>query len=227
MLADVMASAARLQDRVPDAVLVGGSAAAHHAGHRLSFDHDHVLGDLRERFDLVLEALESDPDFVFNRAVPGKLILGSLGEIEVGVRQLIRARPVEFEAVELPDGRSVRVPTIEETLRIKAYLVVKRNQVRDYLDVAALAATMTVPHAADVLADIDDYYADPGGEGEPVRSQVTRQLGHPRPADTRTLETLSRYKELQPRWQDWAAVTAVTEDVAAHMIERGGRRADR
>jgi hypothetical protein len=55
-LAAVLDSAARLQQVVPDAVLVGGSAAAWHAGYRDSFDHDHVLPDLTERFDLVLEA---------------------------------------------------------------------------------------------------------------------------------------------------------------------------
>ena len=43
-LTQVLESAARLQRLVPDAVLVGGSAAALHAGHRDSFDHDHVLG---------------------------------------------------------------------------------------------------------------------------------------------------------------------------------------
>ncbi len=43
-----LASAARLQEAVPDAVLVGESAAALHAGHRDSFDHDHVLPDLVE-----------------------------------------------------------------------------------------------------------------------------------------------------------------------------------
>jgi hypothetical protein len=51
-LADVLESAARLQEVVPDAVLVGGSAAAWHASHRDSFDHDHVLPDLADRFDL-------------------------------------------------------------------------------------------------------------------------------------------------------------------------------
>lgn len=40
----------RLQAVVPDAVLVGGSAAALYAGHRDSFDHDHVLPDLVERY---------------------------------------------------------------------------------------------------------------------------------------------------------------------------------
>jgi hypothetical protein len=72
----------RLENRPPaghasDAVLVGGSAAAMYAAHRDSYDHDHVVGDLRERFDPVLEALESEGDWVTNRVRPGKLILGT------------------------------------------------------------------------------------------------------------------------------------------------------
>ena len=84
-LDDVLRSAARLQQLVPDAVLVGGTAAAFYAGHRDSTDHDHVLADLSDRFDAVLEALESDPEWVLNRVTPGKIILGSLGDIETGV----------------------------------------------------------------------------------------------------------------------------------------------
>jgi hypothetical protein len=56
----VLESASLLQQLVPDAVLVGGTAAALYAGHRDSYDHDRVLADLRVRFDLVLEALESE-----------------------------------------------------------------------------------------------------------------------------------------------------------------------
>jgi hypothetical protein len=48
-LTAVLESAARLQEVVPDAVLVGESAAAWHAGHRASFDHDHVLHALTDR----------------------------------------------------------------------------------------------------------------------------------------------------------------------------------
>ena len=59
ILRRVLASAARLQKVVPDAVLVGGSAAALHVGHRDSFDHDHVLADLAERYDSVLDAVEA------------------------------------------------------------------------------------------------------------------------------------------------------------------------
>ena len=55
----MLESAARLQQVVPDAVLVGGSAAALHAGHRESFDHDHVLVDLDQRYAQVLDAVEA------------------------------------------------------------------------------------------------------------------------------------------------------------------------
>ena len=49
----VLSSAAHLQRIVPDAVLVGGTASAVHAKHRFSRDADHVLTDLRSRFDLI------------------------------------------------------------------------------------------------------------------------------------------------------------------------------
>src|SRR5215475_5172206 len=146
----VLEAAARLQQLVPDAVLVGGSAAALYAGHRDSFAHDHVLTDLSERFDMVLEALESEGEWVTNRVQPGKIILGQLGEIEAGVRQMIRKRPLETTRLTLPSGRILRVPTVEETLRIKAFLVVRRYRTRDYLDVAALAEHYGVGQSADV-----------------------------------------------------------------------------
>src|SRR6202453_4503987 len=146
----VLESAARLQQVVPDAVLVGGSAAALYAGHRDSYDHDHVLMDLRDRFEVVLEALESEGEGVTNRVVPGKVILGQLGDIEAGVRQMIRTRPLETTQVTLPSGRALTVPTAEETLRIKGFLIVRRNQTRDYLDVAALADRYGLDKAAPV-----------------------------------------------------------------------------
>jgi len=56
-LEQLLASAARLQVLGPDAVLVGDSAAAIHAGHRISFDHDRVVADLCSRYGQVLEAV--------------------------------------------------------------------------------------------------------------------------------------------------------------------------
>lgn len=218
-LDEVLRSAARLQELVPDAVLVGGTAAAFYAGHRDSTDHDHVVADLSERFDAVLEALESDPDWILNRATPGKIILGSLGDIETGVRQMIRRRPLEAQTVELPGGKSLIVPTPAETLRIKAYLIVKRNQTRDFLDVAALSERFGTEWSAGVLAGIDDYYDATAGDGTAVASQLVRQLGEPRPKDQRTTRQLAAYKNLAPRWHSWESVVAQCQALADAMLE--------
>lgn len=218
-LVRVLESAARLQEVVPGAVLVGGSAAALWANHRSSYDHDHVLADLGARFDAVLGAVEATDGWVTNRVTPGKIILGELGDIESGVRQLIRNRPLEVTEVALPSGHVLRVPTADETLRIKGYLLVRRNQVRDYIDVAALSDGAGIAHAADVLSHIDEYYSDQrGGEAEGVATQLARQLADPRPADTRTIGQLRDYKDLDIRWADWANVTAVCRSVAVEMV---------
>lgn len=109
----------------------------------------------------------------------------------------------------------MRVPTPDETLRGKAFLIVKRNQVRDYLDVAALADQYGIDHAATVLARIDDFYADQhDGQGQGVASQVVRQLALPSPADTATLRELPRYEGLDPRWHQWPAVVSVCRRLA-------------
>ncbi len=219
----VLEAAARLQELVPDAVLVGGSAAALYAHHRLSYNHDHVVKDLRDRFDIVLEAIESAPGWVTNRVTPGKIVLGEIGDIEAGVRQLIRTTPLETHQVTLRSGRSVTVPTADETLRVKAFLIVRRNQVRDYIDVAALSDTYGTDHASVVLANVDDYFADHTTAGHPVSSQLVRQLGTVRPRDTSTLARLDTYKDLDERWADWKNVTEVCGDLAARMVERGVR----
>lgn len=216
----VLESAARLQELVPDAVLVGGSAAAFSAGHRDSFDHDHVVADLRERFDIALEAIESEEDWVTNRVQPGKIILDRLGDIEAGVRQLIRKRPLESADVELDSGHVLRVPTADETLRIKGFLIVRRNQTRDYLEVAALGTSIGIPTASAVLSRIDDYYADQHGGGRGVAAQVARQLADPRPADASVTEQLDRYRNVVARWSDWNEVRRVCGEVAVQMFEQ-------
>ncbi|MGH3406248.1 MAG: hypothetical protein ACRDRJ_27680 [Streptosporangiaceae bacterium] len=215
----VLESAATLQEVVPDAVLVGGSAAALWANHRASFDHDHVLQNLAARFDAVLDAIEATDGWVTNRVTAGKIILGELGDIESGVRQLIRKMPLEVTEVTLPSGREIRVPTPDEVLRIKGYLIVRRNQVRDYLDVAALSERYGIPHAAEVLSHIDNYYSDQRGpEAEGVATQLVRQLASPRPADSRTINQLHQYKGLDARWASWKNVTDVCRSVAVEMV---------
>jgi Nucleotidyl transferase AbiEii toxin, Type IV TA system len=213
----LLESAAHLQRLVPGAVMVGGAAAILYADHRESKDHGHVVADLADRFEMVLEAVEEDEGWATNRVTPGKVILGNLDGIEAGVRQMIRKRPLEITQVSLPSGDRVTVPTAEETLRIKAFLVVRRNQTRDYLDLAALADHLGVDRAAEVLRQIDDYYADQNDSEDGVASQLARQLDDPQPADRSVVDQLSSYRRLRKRWSEWSAVTGVLGEVAVGM----------
>lgn len=213
----VLRAAARLQALLPDTVLVGGSAAATHAGHRVSFDDDHVLGDLRERFDDVLEHLEEQDGWVTARVNRPVLILGSLDGVETGIRQLVRTRPLEVELYDGPGG-PIRVPTLVEMLRIKAWLVLRRNATRDYLDVVALADRLGPEEAARTVLGLDDYYDDQRGSGgRRVATQLAKQLAEPAPYDLSDVD-LATYRRLEPRWRDWGEVVAACQALAVGML---------
>lgn len=217
--ARVFAAAARLQELVPDAVLVGGTAAAHHAGHRVSFDDDHVVTDLSARFDDVLADLEATGGWVTARVRRPVLILGSLDGIDTGVRNLIRRRPLEVEEA-IVDDRAIRVPTLEEITRIKAWLVLQRNATRDHLDLVALADRLGEVPAVDVALGLDDYYEDQRGPGgRRVATQLARQLAEPRPYDLSEVD-LAHYRRLEYRWRDWTAVVDACRRLAVGMLDR-------
>jgi hypothetical protein len=214
----ILDKAAQLQELVPGAVLVGGTAAALHAHHRQSQDNDHVLSDLDERFEAILENLEALGDWSTAKAQPGKIILGELGGIETGVRQLLRKRPLETSKIDV-DGKPLVVPTAAEVLRIKAWLALTRNQTRDYLDIAALADHLGLDEAALVLRGIDAYYADVNRRQEAVATQLVRQLSAPRPRDAAVTSQLSSYKALDERWHDWSEVASILAELAARMVQ--------
>lgn len=165
LLTAVLASTSRLQEAVPDAVLVGGAAAALDAGHRDSFDHDHMLPDLARRYEQMLDAVEAMEGWATSvrASSPPMTIMGSLGGIDAGLRQMRRTRPLETCEVTLEGGQMVIAPTAAETLRVKAFLVVQRNVVRDYLDVVDLTDHVGIDHAATTLRGIDTFYRDRSG----------------------------------------------------------------
>ena len=215
----VLEAAARLQELVPDAVLVGGTAAALHAGHRVSLDDDHVVADLRERYDEILSALEDTDGWITARVKRPVLILGSLDGVETGIRNLIRTRPLEVEKVRIGD-RSLRVPTLAEISRIKAWLCLMRNATRDYIDFAALADRLGEVEAAAVVAAMDDFYEDQVGPGgRRVATQVAKQLAEPRPFDLSEVD-LGSDRRLDQRWHDWGAVVDQCRRVAVRVLDR-------
>jgi len=198
----LLAAERHLQALVPGAVLVGGTAAALHAGHRVSLDGDHVLTDLRERFDAVLTELEEVAGWRTARVRRPVLILGSLEGVLTGIRQLRRTRPLETEEI---DG--LRVPTLAEMARVKAWLLATRLTVRDYLDTVVLFERLGEVGVRDALRSLDELYPQPSGTS--VLAEVAERLGAAEPLDLAEID-LASYRGLRAPWNHWA-----------HVVERG------
>jgi hypothetical protein len=214
----LLAHAALLQTKLPGAILVGGTAAAVHARHRLSVDHDHVIKDLAKDYDKAIAALESIVGWRTKRRVRGKLVLGEIGGIDAGLRNQRRSAPLETTTIELPRGRSLKLPTVEEMLRIKAYLTVERNATRDYLDVAALSNHLGLPASARALEPMNRLYAEFAGEGGDMLSSVVVRLSSPEPYDLTEVD-LSEYKGIVARWSDWREIERQCRALALAILE--------
>jgi hypothetical protein len=212
----VLSSAAHLQQLLPGSVLVGGTAAALYADHRRSSDADHVIVDLRERFDTVLAQLESVAGWKTARINRPVLILGSLDGIETGIRQLIRTQPLEVRSL-VVQGHPITLPTEAEMLRIKAALILKRNATRDYLDFAALAQQLGEHATAQALRSFDELYPQPNGQSALQQLQV--QLTTPLPFDLEGTD-LSEYKDLKPQWHNWNHVQQTCRTAAIRLFDR-------
>lgn len=210
----LLSAAAHLQEILPEATLVGGTAVAIFAQHRLSRDADHVLPNLRHMFDDVLAQLEAVAGWRTARVKRPVLILGSLDGIETGVRQMIREQPLETQEVAI-GGVRLAVPTEEELLRIKGVLILRRNATRDYLDFAALAERIGQARISEALARLDQLYPQPSGESALQQLQV--QLANPVPFDLENTD-LSEYRRLHPKWHDWSRVKEVCATIAVDLF---------
>ncbi len=196
----LLAAERHVQALVPGAVLVGGTAAAIHASHRQSLDGDHVLVDLRERFDEVLARLEAAAGWQTERFQRPVLILGRLDGIQSGIRQLRRKEPLAYEVV---DG--LRVPTLPEMARIKAWLLATRHTVRDYLDLVVLLDRLGDAGALDALRELDTLYEQDNGAS--VLVEVVDRLARAEPSDRDRID-LSTYRGLNAPWNEWEHLKA-------------------
>jgi hypothetical protein len=214
----LLAAERHLQALVPGTVLVGGTAAALHAEHRRSLDGDHVLEDLRERFDDVLSQLEAAAGWETSRLQRPVAILGRLDGIMTGIRQLRRTRPLETELL-----AGLRVPTLAEMARIKAWLLVTRHTVRDYLDTVVLLERLGAAAAREAFAPFDEIYPQEGGASPLV--EVVERLASAAPSDAPEVD-LRTYKGLAAPWNDWTHLAARGRHWAAVLAEGllgGGR----
>jgi hypothetical protein len=209
----ILTAAAHLQELLPHAVLVGGTATAIHADHRVSADAGHILTDLASRFDDVLAQLESVAGWKTARVRRPVQILGSLDGIETGVRQLIRNDALETEQVSVR-GHTITVPTKAEMLRIKAVLILKRNATRDYIDFIAMHDHLGMKATLAAMTSFDRLYPQPNGESP--TQQLIVQLSNPMPFDLSQTE-LSEFKKLSRRWHDWAVIRKACAECAIEL----------
>jgi hypothetical protein len=160
-----------------------------------------VLDDLRDRFDDVLAALETVAGWHTERAQRPVLILGRLDGILTGIRQLRRTRPLETEEI-----AGLRVPTLGEMARIKAWLLATRHTVRDYLDTVVLLDRLGEDGAAGAFRSFDAIYRQSGGDASAL-AEVAERLAAGAPADVAGID-VGTYRGLRPPWNDWSHVVA-------------------
>ena len=219
----LLRAAAQLQRILPDATLVGGTAAALEAGHRRSLDAYHVVVGLASRFDEVLAQLEAVAGWQTDRRQRPVVIMGRLDGIMTTVRNQRRSAPLETHEIETAAG-PLRVPTAAEILRIKAWLIVDRNATRDFLDVAAISDKLGLEASARALASLDRLYPQ-GDDAGAVRQQLMRQLAKPRPFDLDEVEPrLAEYKGITAPWRTWAAVEQQSQALGVELAEAVARR---
>jgi len=212
-------AAANFQELITGSVMIGGSAVALHLKHRFSFDADHILSDLKDNYEKVLDFLEGRDDWETARINPPKLILGNFQGVETGVRQLRRNRPLETEQIHIK-GKSLTIPTLPEMIRTKGWMIISRNATRDYIDFAAIANHIGIREAAEVLSDFDDFYSDliRGSQASPI-VQLIRQLAEPKPGDFDRID-LSLYKGIQPPFDSWEFIQKICEEISVELGDK-------
>ena len=173
---------------------------------------------MRVPYFQAIAALEAIAGWRTKRRVQGRLVLGGSEGIDAGLRNLRRSAPLETTTVRLKSGGELRIPTVEEMLRIKAFLLVGRNATRDYLDVAALSYHLGLRAAARALEPMSELYAEFAGEGGDVLVSVAVKLANPDPYDLTEVD-LSEYKGIVAPWNDWRAVEAQCRALATALLK--------
>ncbi len=150
------------------------------------------------------------------------MVLGNIKGIAAGLRNQRRSGPLETIEMSVQGGRRLRLPTIEETLRIKAFLIIDRNATRDYLDVAALSHHIGQEKSVAALERMQGLYSEFMGENGDVLTSLVVKLTVPDPYDLTDID-LSEYKGIVAPWNSWRAVQEQCAALAATLIRTPDR----
>ena len=103
-------------------------------------------------------------------------------------------------------------------VRIKGFLLLRRNAARDYVDFATLAHRVGDASTAAAFERFDRLY--PQGNGESAFQQMLAQLASPQPYDLEGT-VLSEYNHLDARWHDWDAIRAACARASTVIFNHG------
>ena len=109
------------------------------------------------------------------------------------------------------------VPTVQEILRIKAFLIVERNATLDYLDVAALSYYLGLKKSVTALEPMNELYAKFADEGGDMLTSVVVRLTSPDPYDL-TEVNLAEYKGIIKPWNEGHAVEQQCAAIAVALL---------
>jgi len=202
----------KISELFPECVLVGGTAVALYRRHRMSFDADSVMQSLKQNFEEILRCLESLSGWKTKRIRPPVLILGNFQGIDIGIRQLIRKKPLETKEI-----YGIKIPTEAELLRIKAWLITTRNAVRDYVDFIALCDGMQKKQILDAMSTFDECY--PQYDAEKSSSQLIRLLSVAQPYDLSGVD-LKIYKGIEKPYNSWEYIKERCAEVADMLFDK-------
>jgi hypothetical protein len=210
---EIITAACRFREIIPDAVLIGGCAVIIHAGHRMSYDIDHWIGDLKTNFVDVLSTLESANGW--NTAWT-KGLLSILGTID-GVKASIRHVPItsSLETITVNyKGMTFVIPTEAEIIRMKSLAVVMRHLTRDFIDLAALTEHFGSQKTIVALNQLDRLFPLPNNQST---LQLLRDtLSNPAPKDFKQIN-FKNYRNLSPQWQNWENTVSILKQLAINF----------
>ncbi len=215
-----VAEGAKLQKHLPwlDLVAVGGTASALHAGHRVSFDVDFVSRNLNANFETVLEKVKEWSEWKTNRASAPVIILGEANEIELGIRQSFRTKPIPTI-----EKKGLRIPTLSECFKIKAYLLIKRRATRDFVDTCALLDLIPGRLACAFLSEMDDDFPPVDKLSNTAKLAENIRLG---PIDLGKVN-LKQFKGLVAPYNDWSYIAKRLRDVSLWLAQRRLEKKDK
>jgi len=163
---------------------------------------DSAIQSLKQNFEEILRCLES---------LSPVLILGNFQGIDIGIRQLIRKKPLETKEI-----YGIKIPTEAELLRIKAWLITTRNAVRDYADFIALCDGMQKKQILDAMSTFDECYLY---DAEKSSSQLIRLLSVAQPYDLSGVD-LKIYKGIEKPYNSWEYVKERCAEVADMLFDK-------